>query len=192
MSIDIPGLKAKQDRLEARKSKLLECFHVFRDGFFEGIEQFTREAINAGIRDVKALKKESTPEMVKATVTLNGFNMMLIANDDVFCSTMGSQALAAKIFMYRDTKDPDVDVEPMAEIVVAESDGESHAYMAQWFSSKGSEPITQGAKVDFETGQKVAASVIEKYYSFRIIWKERPTRGVMLAGGKDTSAPGFL
>lgn len=188
---DVSGLKAKQNELDSRRSKLLQIFIPFREGLLEGLEQFTKVASETGVQDVKPFKQViMTDGDVEVAFGLNGLDLVLVATEGVYQLSLEDKALAAKMFIYLADSE---DNKPFVEIIVCESGTEAYSYRVQWPTAKGEKWITGGCIVGKEEGLKTATALVNHFYSFEFYWKEKPTLGMMRGSMKGEKRPiGFL
>jgi hypothetical protein len=200
-SKDMPSytaLKAKQDDIESRKSKLLECFIPFRRSLLEKLTEFTKIAQQKGLQGVKLCKKsEDSGEILEATLTLNGFDLVFIATNDVFFATKVAGlesvkigALTSKIFFYFEGSE---DEKPVVEISVHGGDEESCVYYISAHSEDGPKSLTgKRTLADIrKASEEATETVIDLFYAFGRVWADGPTLGAMLKGKGQTRSLGF-
>lgn len=188
---DLHALKVKQERFEDRKKKLLDAYIPFRDGLFEELELFTKEAAKEGLQGVKPCKRrQDTNEILEAAFTLNNCDLVLVATDTVSLRDMHTDALAAKMFIYYD--EGCEDNKPIVKIEVWESGEESYAYDMSWFTTEGPQPLARDNSVNKYQGQRTAGALVNHFYSFKFSWVERPTLGAMLSREVGKRSLGFL
>jgi hypothetical protein len=167
--ISISMLKTRQDEYETRKDKLLQSFIPFRDSLLERLEQFTKEAIENGLRGVNPCKrKKGADETLEVDFRLNDFDLVLIYSE-------GSD-----------------DNTPRVEIVFQESIGKSYNYYMRWFTTNGPRFITGVHAINEKAGQEAAEALIGHFYRFKRVWKEKPTLGVMRKRKSENRTIGFL
>ena len=185
----ISALKSEQVKLASRKSNLLELCIPFRDGLLERLEQFTTAAMNADLHDVKACRKTMhTNKILEVSFTLNGFDLLLMATDDVFPVDPKSEALASKMFIYLDGTD---DSTPRIEIVVLGPVEGTYLYKMVWLTQGQPVHVAAGRSVTGKDGHAAGDALIHHICSFRTLWMERPTLGEIRQRKYETHAMGF-
>ena len=98
---NIPSLKTMQEKLDARKKLILQKFLTFRNEFSMQLQKFTEEAIENGLRGVTLFNKlKHTEEILEASLQLNGYDLVVVATDDIYLHDTAGSTLAAKIFIY--------------------------------------------------------------------------------------------
>jgi hypothetical protein len=84
LMLDIVQLKTAQDELNKRKQHLLEHFIPFRDGLFNRLEEWSREAVAQDLEGVVVARRQiNTEQLIELSCTLNGFYLLFIASCDV-------------------------------------------------------------------------------------------------------------
>jgi hypothetical protein len=186
---EISLLKSEQVNLAARKSDLLEQCIPFRDGLLERLEKFTSEAIAAGLQGVRQCRKKThTVKILEVAFTVNGFDTVPMATEDVFPIDLETDALAYKMFLYSASDEENA---PHVEIIVQGPTDGSYAYKMRWFAQGQPVPIAAGPSVTRQDGHAAADALIDHLYSFKALWTDKPTLGMMRRRKYETHAMGF-
>jgi hypothetical protein len=178
---DIAGIKATQDENDALNTAIIQRLDQFWNGLIKGLAVFTDAAIEAGVRDVRPCKPRARqPQLRMADVTVNRFNLTLIASDAVWSVEFLRGPIAARIFIY--TMD-EPDTTPFLDYLVFHEHGERYAVMGRFFGREKTQTFWHG---DATTeGGSLAAEILIKYvYGFKNLWQERPPLGVVSANQK--------
>ena len=186
---EISSLKDQQERRAAQRSDLLEQCIPFRDGLLERLAQFTTAAIENGVEGVKpCFTKTHTNKILEVAFTLNGFDLALMATDDVFPVDLGSDVLASKMFIYFEDDEENT---PHIEIVVLGPVEGTYLYKMIGFAQGQPMQIAAGRSVTRQDGHAAAEALLRHFYSFRALWMDRPTLGMMRQRKYETHAIGF-
>lgn len=186
---DLSGLKARQDKLEARKSKLLENFIPFRNDLVTQLEQFTKEAKEIGLPGIKrCVRKQDSDRILEVRFSMRGDDLALIATNDTYLLDLRYDLLVSKIFIFSAESD---ECTPMVEIVFGEERDGSYTYFAEWPTVKGSKPLSGKRKVTSEAGEKAADVLINFFYDLKYQWAEKPTLGSLRKGKDRGRSVGF-
>jgi hypothetical protein len=182
---DIAALKAKQDQRKAREAPLLERFHEFRDGLFERLDQFTREALAAGLEGVgRCTRRTPANDIIEVRCRLNTFDVVFIATDTVGPLEdveAGREIFAARVLVYPDNGDGSAT--PRAEALVWENEHGGYSYAVRYFRPEGGAyHLKASSEVSHITGQQAADAAIDFMYSFMFTLNERPTLDGMTSG----------
>jgi hypothetical protein len=190
VSIAVSTLKAKQDTYDARSERLLQHFTAFRDGFLARLEEFTRDALAAGLRGVQQYKRRTGyDDRVIADVMLNHFPLVIVSSNEIWPLDRGLNELAARILMYYSGIDH---AELVFDILGVEVRGSIGGHQMRRFSS-GSDmffPFRSG-ELSEEDGRSAAYHLIELIYEFRHHWNPKPSLQRQLERSSPTDSIGF-
>ena len=181
-NIDISALKDIQVALDVRKNKLLKIFVRFREGLFQRLDEFAKDAKAKGLRGVEPLVyKVSETEVVQTALMLNGYPLLIVGNDEALPLEMLSEKLAFKLFVYRDYEFND-DAKPLVEVAVFEAQGETYHFKIESPTDEEMHPILHGKSVAREDGVKAADALIHFFYLLKRYWSRKPTLESILSG----------
>jgi hypothetical protein len=169
MSNDIDELKKAQDSLNQRKEKLLKQFIPLRKQFVAGLCEFTKIALQKGLHNVKLcdIKKE-TEEFFFVTLRLNGLDLVILSNIEVYFLKPGDKNLAAKLFIYLQGNE---NTTSHVEVVLRESRVRPRV-LANWLTPSGIDYIVGERIVVENSGQRLADDLIDHFYRFLFFWEE--------------------
>ena len=191
--LNIEGMKAEQNRIDLRISKLSDIFIPFRAGFIKTLTDFATEALEKGIRGITQVKTiTDNDNIIEISFTFNDIKLILISLNEALPTDekviSGQINLAYKIFIY--PAGPD-DTEPHIEIGVIDNNNESFSYSMKWFREKDAKKIPVRMSTPTETGIKAANAFLNHLYSFNKSWNERPSLGGIRGKGSYSSNIGF-
>lgn len=190
---DIEGLKGQRKSVESRHADLLLAFLPFREAFLALLERFVEDAKSGGLEDVKPLKERGKSEdQVEYSLTLNGFDLIVISTDQAHKLDPMKEHLASRILIYTSELD---EARPFADIVFREYSEDLWTAYMQWFTTEGSSPITGTMAFSNDQainhGEEFAEVFIGHMYQFENSWREKPTLGAMRHSKTDQTTIGF-
>lgn len=187
--VTIPTLKAEQLTRATQRHNLLEQCIPFRDGIVERLQQFVAEAQEHDLDGVKSCRQIAhTNQIFEVAFSLNGFDLVLVATDDVFPIDLESQALASRMFIFV-ADEPEAP--PHIEIVVQGPVDGMYVYKMRWFAQGQPVHIAAGRSVTRRDGHAAAEALLHHFYSFRALWVEKPTLDMMRQRKYEQRALGF-
>lgn len=170
MLIDVKEIKQKQDAVEDRRKKLVENFILFREGFFTHIDNFTSDAILAGVKGVEPLDKSRDEEAFYAFSTINCISLHMKSTNEALFSNLLPDKLSSKIFLYFDGNQT-----PKGVVTFQEAD-EKNVYYVDWQMTDEFKDIS-GKRVVIrpsDSGRDAANTLLEILYQFDLFWVEMP------------------
>jgi hypothetical protein len=199
--INVAELKARQDARQARTRALLEQYVGFRDDFVGAIQQFTSDAITAGLQGVVPCTVQQLSEQVlQVKTTMDGWDLLFLAIDQAFGVEQleegrpqgaDGNCLCAKILAFRGS---DLDLTPAYEVVLYDAAGapRSYGYYARWRSVNGWRWVIPCRPLQQGSGRFAAEMLIRHEYSFKATMKETVTLGALLRGRSGAPPLGFV
>ena len=188
-SYNIPSLKAMQEKLDARKKLLLQKFLTFRNEFSMQLQKFTEEAIENGLRGVTLFDKlKHTEEILEASLQLNGYDLVVVATDDIYLHDTAGSTLGGRYSFILAAMQPR---HLSLQIVFQETRDELTLCQIRWSTTTGPKPF--GPPVPTEmSGREAADEVISFFYLLKSFWIENPTLETLLKRESPKCGLGFM
>ncbi len=188
----ILDFKTAQSDLKLRRKKLLEQFLPFRNSLYKHLQALVNQALEAGLEGLKKCQEEAySDEVLRATLTLNDFDLVLIATDEAYYADFDDRRLVTRILAYF-AGNPDNT--PILEVAVSESQGNSYSWLVQWFTQNGPRLLDNGPAPSDDSAASIALTIFAHFCRFDFLWQPKPTLQSMLdrSGSQKSQVFGFV